>query len=55
MNRTKFYIALGCYAALAALAAVTLDGPFRLAVWIFLAGLAVKTWLARLRHDQDEQ
>lgn len=53
MNRTKFYLALACYAALAALAGFTLDGPFRLAVWIFLAGLAVKTWLAALRHDED--
>jgi len=32
--------------ALALLAAVTLDGLLRIAVWIFLAGLAVKTWIA---------
>ncbi len=38
--------AMVCYAALAALAAVTLTGLLRAAVWIFLAGLAVKTWIA---------
>jgi hypothetical protein len=38
--------ALVTFAALALLAAVTLDGLFRVAVWIFLAGLAVKTWIA---------
>lgn len=53
MTRTKFYLALLAYAALAALAGFTLDGPFRLATWIFLAGLAVKTWLVTLRQDQD--
>jgi hypothetical protein len=37
------------YAFLAALAAVTLDNsgfPFRIIVWIILAALAVKTWIA---------
>ena len=38
--------ALVTLGALALLAAVTLDGLFRVAVWIFLAGLAVKTWIA---------
>jgi hypothetical protein len=42
----RFYGALACYALLALLAAFTLDGKFRLAVWIFLAGLAVKTSIA---------
>ena len=41
--------ALLCYAAIALLAAFTLDGKFRLVVWIFLAGLAAKTYLATLR------
>jgi hypothetical protein len=39
----RFYIAMGTYAVLAILAAVTLDGKMRLAVWIFLAGLAART------------
>jgi hypothetical protein len=42
----RFYIAMGTYAVLAILAGVTLDGKMRLAVWIFLAGLAVRTLIA---------
>lgn len=53
MNRTKFYLALAAYAVLATLAGFTLDGPFRLATWIFLGGLAVKTWLVTLRQDEE--
>jgi len=34
------------YVVLAAAAALTLDGLIRNAVWILLAGLAVKTWIA---------
>ncbi|HEV8042939.1 MAG TPA: hypothetical protein VGP62_28935 [Bryobacteraceae bacterium] len=45
----KFYTALACYGAIALAAAVTLDGTFRLVVWIFLAGLAAKTYLHTLR------
>ena len=37
------------YAGIALLATFTLDGKFRLVVWIFLAGLAVRTYLATLR------
>ena len=39
----RFYMAMGTYAALAILAGVTLDGKMRLAVWIFLGGLALRT------------
>jgi predicted membrane channel-forming protein YqfA (hemolysin III family) len=39
----RFYIAMGTYAVLAVLAGVTLDGKMRLAVWIFLGGLALRT------------
>ena len=38
-----------CYAVIALLAAFTLDGNFRLVVWIILAGLAIRTYLATLR------
>jgi hypothetical protein len=41
--------ALGAYAVLLLLAVFTLQGPFRLAVCIFLAGLVVKTWIAYQR------
>jgi hypothetical protein len=54
MNRKKLYLAFICYAILGALAGFTLDGPFRLAVWIFLGGLAVKTWIAALRHEEED-
>jgi hypothetical protein len=42
--------AMLCYAALAVLASVTLQGLFRAAVWVFLGGLAVKTWIAVARQ-----
>jgi hypothetical protein len=46
MNK-RFATALGTYAILAILAAFTLDGGLmRNAVWILLAGLAVKTYIA---------
>jgi hypothetical protein len=41
------------YVVLAILAGVQLDGNMRLAVWILLAGLAAKTWIAKLRYDQE--
>jgi len=43
---TRFLWAMGVYAVLAAMAAFTLDGKMRAAVWIFLGGLAVKTLIA---------
>lgn len=46
MLRTKFYLALGCYAAIALFAWAVMEGPWRLAVWVFMAGLAIKTWIA---------
>lgn len=45
--KTRYYAALGCYAALALLAWLTLEGAARGAVWLLLAALAVKTWLRR--------
>jgi hypothetical protein len=44
---------MAAYAVLALLAGFTLKGPFRLATWVFLAGLAFKTWLVTLRRDED--
>ena len=46
----KFYLALASYAALGLLATLTLDGKFLWVVWIFLAGLALKTYIATLRE-----
>jgi hypothetical protein len=42
----RLSFAIACYCLLALLAAFTLDGLFRVVVWIFLAGLAAKTWIA---------
>lgn len=43
---SRFIWALGVYAVLALMAAFTLDGNLRTAVWILLAGLTVKTCIA---------
>jgi len=40
---------MACYAAIALLAWFTLDGNFRLIVWIILGALALKTYLFALR------
>lgn len=48
---SRFYAALGSYAVLAILAGITLDGKIRLATWIFLGGLALKTYLHHLREN----
>jgi len=45
----KFYLALVCYAVIAMLATLTLDGKFLWVVWIFLGGLALKTYIATLK------
>ncbi len=44
----KFIAALAAYAAIALLAAFTLDGgKLRNAVWVLMAGLAVKTYVSK--------
>jgi hypothetical protein len=44
----RFITAMAVYAALALLAAFTLDGGLlRDAVWVLMAGLAVKTYVAK--------
>ena len=50
----RFATAMAAYAALAILGAVTLTGNIRIALWIFLGGLAVKTVIvvASRRGDQ---
>jgi hypothetical protein len=40
---------LAGYVAIALLAAETLEGKFLWVVWIFLGGLAVKTYIATLQ------
>ena len=43
---TRLLAALAAYGVLALLAAWTLDGTLRLGVWVLMAGLALKTWIA---------
>jgi hypothetical protein len=40
---------MACYAAIALLAALTLDGRFLWVVWIFLGWFAVRTYIATLK------
>lgn len=47
--KPRLVTAMLAFGLLALLAALTLEGVFRIAVWVFLAGLAVKTWIASLR------
>jgi len=51
----KLRTALLAYAVLAALAGVSLDGLWRAAVWVLLAGLAVKTWLAEVKRRRERE
>ena len=46
----KFVIAMTTYAAMSALASFTLDGKLRIAVWILMGGLALKTLIAYYAH-----
>jgi len=43
---------MGAYAALAVLAGITLSGDWRIATWIFLGGIALKTYLVVLKRRQ---
>lgn len=49
-----FWTAMGCYGGLGLLALLTLEPIPRNVVWLVLAALAVKTWLARLRQKAEE-
>ena len=49
----RFRNAMLTYAVLAVLAAVTLDGPSRMVTLIFLAGIALKTYIAVLKDRID--
>jgi hypothetical protein len=45
--------ALATYAILALLAALTLEGDFRIGILILLGGITLKTWLVELRKKLD--
>ena len=44
--KTRLLWAMGSYAFIALMAALTLDGKMRLGVWILLGALALKTVIA---------
>lgn len=48
----RLSIALAAYLALALLAGFTLDGVWRAAVWVLLAGLVVKSWIATVKDRE---
>ena len=45
-SKTRYFAAIAAYGVIAVLAALTLDGKLQYAVWIFLAGLALRTTIA---------
>lgn len=49
----RFRLTLAAYAVLAGLAWWRLEDEFLYAVWIFLGGMALKTWLVVLKSKQD--
>ena len=49
-SKRRFFIGMLIYLVLAVLAGLTLDGNIRIATWILLGGLALKTWLAVLKE-----
>ena len=49
----RFLTTLGIYVVLALLATFTLTGTIRIATLIFLAGIALKTWLVVLKRKLD--
>jgi hypothetical protein len=52
--KTRLIAAMACYGMLALLAALTLpDLRIRALVWILLAGLALKTWIAARVKDSE--
>ncbi len=50
MTKKRLYIALAVYAVLAAIGAVATSGEVRIVLWIFLAGLAIKSYIALVRE-----
>lgn len=53
MTRSRLHMALVAYGALALGATIALRGEARLVVWIFLAGLAVKSWIAYKKETME--
>lgn len=45
-------VGLACYVVLAVIAFFTLEGQFRNAVWILLAGLSLRTYIGSLKPPE---
>lgn len=54
MTKQRLHAALAVYAALAVAAIPVAHSGLRLALWIFLAGLALKTYVAWLQQRGDQ-
>ena len=54
MTTRKLKVALALYALLGLGAGFFLRGEFRLVVWVFLAGMAVKSWVALKKETLDQ-
>lgn len=59
MERPKYLtkrllVALGAYLVLALVATIELDGVLRTVMWIFFAGLAVRTLIAARDRKEDD-
>ena len=54
MRRPSFQVALTIYAGLCLLAGFSLEGPLRTVVIVVLAGFAFKTWIGKLREQQEQ-
>ena len=50
-SMSRIHVAFVLYIALAGIAGSSLRGDFRLAVWILLAGLALKTWIGHKKEE----
>jgi hypothetical protein len=48
----KLIAAMAVYAAMAILAAFTLDGKLRIAIWVLMGGLALKTLIAHFARER---
>ena len=44
---------MSAYAVFAILAGFTLDGKFRIGVWIILGAIALRTWIVVLKRGMD--
>lgn len=53
MTDLRFVAAMCSYGILALIAGLTLDGRIRIATWVFLGGIAIKTLLVVLKRRRD--